>query len=128
MINEVFVTGIVHSFETDNSKRLMSCIGMALVTYYIGLVMIWKVLVTGMLYCFAIIIETIIVVAGVLGYGFVLGILYNFVLVFGIWLVYIYISLLRIIIVSVLYQSLLYMLYIYRKRYHYYLHCRVYNL
>ena len=39
-----------------------------------------------MLYGFAIIIETIIVVAGVLGYGFVLGILYNFILVFGICL------------------------------------------
>ena len=39
---EVFVTGILHSFGNDNSKRCMSCscIGMGLVTYYIGLVMI----------------------------------------------------------------------------------------
>ena len=44
------------------------------------------VLVTGMLYSFTIIIETIIVVAGVLGYGFVLGILQDFGLVFGICL------------------------------------------
>ena len=39
---EVSVTGILHSFETDYSKRCMSCsyIGMRLVTYHIGLVMI----------------------------------------------------------------------------------------
>ena len=35
----------------------------------------WKALVTVMLYGFVIIIETIIVVVGDLGYGFVLGIL-----------------------------------------------------
>ena len=70
---EVFVTLILYSFETDNGKRCTSCscIRMGLVTYYIGLVMIYKkVLVTGILNVFAIIIET-----GVLGYGFVLGIL-----------------------------------------------------
>ena len=39
---EVSVTGILHSFETDYSKRCMSCscIGISLITYYIGLVMI----------------------------------------------------------------------------------------
>ena len=65
---EVFVTGILQSFETDNSKRCMSCscIGMGLVTYYIGLVMILEGIAT--------IIVTIIVVAGVLEYEFVLGI------------------------------------------------------
>ena len=46
---------------------------------YMGLVKILevkvKILVTGMLYGFSIIIETIIAVAGVLGYGFILGIL-----------------------------------------------------
>ena len=66
LIMEVFFTRILHSFETDYSKRCMSCsfIGMGLITYYIDLVMI---LVTGMLYGFAIIIKTIIVVAGLLG-------------------------------------------------------------
>ena len=40
LIIEVFVTGMLHRFETDNSKRCMSCccIGMGLVTYYMGLV------------------------------------------------------------------------------------------
>ena len=51
-----------------------SCIGMGLVKHYMGLVNILEVLVTAMLYSFAIIIEIIIVIAGVLGYGFVLGI------------------------------------------------------
>ena len=43
-----------------------------------------------MLYGFAIVIVTSIMVAGVLGYGygygFILGILYNFILVFGVCL------------------------------------------
>ena len=43
-----------------------------------GLVIYWKVLVTGIFYGFAIIIEPNKVVAGVLGYGLVLGILYDF--------------------------------------------------
>ena len=36
------VTGILNSFRNDNGKRRMSCIciGMGLVTYYMGLVMI----------------------------------------------------------------------------------------
>ena len=73
---EVSVTGIVHSFETDYSKRCMSCrcIGMGLVTYYIGLVMILEGICNGNVIWFAIIIETIIVVAGVLGYTFVVRI------------------------------------------------------
>ena len=40
------------------------------------------------IYGFANTIETIIVVVGVFGYGFVLGMLYNFVLVFGVCLEY----------------------------------------
>ena len=46
---EVFVTGIVHSFETDNSKLCISCscIGMGLVIYYIGLVNIFEGIGTG---------------------------------------------------------------------------------
>ena len=42
LIMEVFVTGMLNSFGNENSKRFMSCsyIGMGLVTYYIGLVMI----------------------------------------------------------------------------------------
>ena len=44
---EVFVTGILHSFETDNSKRCMSCS------------CIRMVLVTGMLYVLVRILEGI---------------------------------------------------------------------
>ena len=46
---EVFVTGILHSFGKDNSKRRMSycCIGMELVTYYMGLVKLLKVIGNG---------------------------------------------------------------------------------
>ena len=75
---EVFVSVILHSFETDNSKPCLncSCIGMGLVTYYIGLVVILEGIGNGNVIWFCnYIIETIIVVAGVLGYGFVLGIL-----------------------------------------------------
>ena len=65
------------SFETDNSKRCISwnCIGMGLVIYYISLVMILEGIGNGNVIWFAITIETIIVVVGVLGYRFVLGIL-----------------------------------------------------
>ena len=57
-----------------------NCIGMGLVTYYIGLIMILEGIGKGNVIWFAIIIAiimqlTIIVVAGVLWYGFVLGIL-----------------------------------------------------
>ena len=60
LIMEVFVTGMLYSFGNNNSKRPLSCscIGMGLVTHYMGL-RYWMVLVTGMLYSFAIIIETI---------------------------------------------------------------------
>ena len=69
---EVYITRMLHSFGSDNSKLRMSCncIGMGLVTYYMDLVMILEVIGNGI--GFAIIIETITVVAGVLGYGFVL--------------------------------------------------------
>ena len=42
LIMELSVTGILHSFGNDKSKRRMSCscIGMGLVTYYMDLVMI----------------------------------------------------------------------------------------
>ena len=74
---EVFVTGMLHSFGNDNSKLRMSCsfIGIGLVNIIWGWLWYWKVMVTGMLYSFAIIIETIVVIVGVLGYGFVVGIL-----------------------------------------------------
>ena len=52
----------------------------------------WNVFVTGMLYGFAIIIETMLGMIGVLGYGFVLGILSDFVLVFLVYgLIFLYI-------------------------------------
>ena len=46
---EVLVTGMLHSFETDNSKRCMSCScnEIELVTYYMGLAMIVEVIGNG---------------------------------------------------------------------------------
>ena len=70
VIMEVFVTGILHSFGNDNSKRRMSCscIGMGLVMgmLYMFWLGYWKVLVMGILFTFAIIIVTVVVVAGVI--------------------------------------------------------------
>ena len=42
LIMEVYITRMLHSFGSDNSKLRMSCncIGMGLVTYYMDLVMI----------------------------------------------------------------------------------------
>ena len=75
---EIFVTGILHSFGNDNNNcRRMCCssIGIDAGNIIWGLLRYLKVLVTGMLYGFAIIIVTIIVVAKILGYGITLGIL-----------------------------------------------------
>ena len=49
---EVFVTGILHSFGNDNSKRRMICS------------CIWKGFVTGILFTFAIIIVIVVVEVG----------------------------------------------------------------
>ena len=60
---EVFVKGIVLSFGNDNSKCRMrcSCIGMVLVRGMLyDLVGYWKLLVTGILFTFAITIVTIV--------------------------------------------------------------------
>ena len=80
----VFVRGILHTFGNNNSNRCMWCSSIGIGVG--NIIWVWlrylKVLVTGMLFDFAIIIETIIVVAEVLGYGFVLRILYDFILVF----------------------------------------------
>ena len=75
---KVLVTGTLHSFGIDNSNRCMCCSSIGIGDGF-DIIWVWlrycKVLVTGMLYGFAILIETIIVVAGVLGYGFILRIL-----------------------------------------------------
>ena len=49
LIMVVFVTEMLYSFGDDNSKLRMSCscIGMGLVTYYIGLVMILEGIANG---------------------------------------------------------------------------------
>ena len=65
---EVFVRVTLSSFGNDNSNRRMfcSCIGIGDWNSIWVWLRYWKVLVTGILYGFAIIIETIIVVAGAL--------------------------------------------------------------
>ena len=67
---EVFVTGILFNFGNDNinCRMCFSSIGIVIGNGNIVWVCLgyWKVLVTGMLYGFAIIIETIIMVTGVL--------------------------------------------------------------
>ena len=58
-IVEVFVMGTLHSFGNDNSNHSI-CVAVVLVLVlgcYMSWLWYWKVLITGMLYGFAIIIE-----------------------------------------------------------------------
>ena len=76
---EVFVTRILHNFGKDNINCRMcySSIGIDDGT----ILWVLQGIGNGNVYGFAIIIVTMVGVAGVLGYGFVLGILQDFVLV-----------------------------------------------